>query len=174
MNNIYQHNLLQERQSTPLALTTSETANLNVSLDTKQNVACRSGNTNSDIKPNVGSHSVFVLNINDKPLTPTTSTKARKLLKNGKAKKVWSKFNTFGIQLLDKTREEIPNTTLGYDPGTKFEGMSIVCDNENNLSVKLDLHYKKNIVKFILYKMLLWKMFVSIIINIKVDQIFQQ
>ena len=43
-------------------------------------------------------HSVFVLDINGKPLIPTTPSKARKLLENGVAKKYWSKFGTFGIQ----------------------------------------------------------------------------
>ena len=63
-------------------------------------------------------HSVFVLGQNGQPLTPTTPSKARKLLAGGVAKKVWSKFNTFGIQMLVSTRTETPDATLGNDWGT--------------------------------------------------------
>jgi RRXRR protein len=92
-------------------------------------------------------HSVFVLSHEGKPLTPTTPARARKLLKAGVAKPVWSKFNTFGIQMLVETREEAPQTALGVDTGTKYEGYSVVCGEENNLSVKLDLPDKKKIVR---------------------------
>lgn len=92
-------------------------------------------------------HSVFVLNRTGKPLTPTTPAMARKLLRDGIAKKVWSKFNIFGIQLLIDSREETPDTALGVDNGTKFEGYSVVIGEENNLSVKLNLPNKKYIVK---------------------------
>jgi hypothetical protein len=43
-------------------------------------------------------HSVFVLDPDGKPLTPTTPAKARKLLRGGVAKKVRSQLGTFGIQ----------------------------------------------------------------------------
>ena len=94
-----------------------------------------------------GTHTVFVLGIDGKPLTPTTPAKARKLLTVGVAKRVWSKFGTFGIQMREETRQETPLTTLGYDPGSKFEGYAVVCDEENIVSVKLDLPVKDNIVK---------------------------
>jgi hypothetical protein len=81
------------------------------------------------------------------PLTPTTPSKARKLLKGGQAKKCWSKFGTFGIQMLVPTRTETPLTVLGYDGGTKFEGIAVVSGRENPLAVKLDLPDKKNIVR---------------------------
>jgi hypothetical protein len=92
-------------------------------------------------------HSVFVLALDGKPLSPTTPCHARKLLAAKVAKKAWSKFNTFGIQMLVETRRETPEATLGYDVGTKFEGFSVVCGQENNLSVKLDLPDKKKIVR---------------------------
>lgn len=92
-------------------------------------------------------HSVFVLDINGKPLMPTTPSKARKLLKNGVAKKCWSKFGTFGIQMLVDTRKEKQECTLGADNGTKFEGYSVVCGKENNFNLKLDLPDKKKISK---------------------------
>ena len=84
-------------------------------------------------------HSVFVLDCQGRPLTPTTPAKAHKLLRAGVAEKAWSKFGTFGIRLLVATRHETPQTTLGVDHGTKFEGYSVIVDQENNLNVKLDL-----------------------------------
>jgi len=63
----------------------------------------------------------------------------------GVAKPIWSRFNTFGIQMLVETRRETPQTTLGVDNGTKFEGYVVVCGKENSLAVKLDLPNKKNI-----------------------------
>jgi hypothetical protein len=70
-------------------------------------------------------HSVFVLDINGKPLIPTTPSKARKLLENGVAKKYWSKFGTFGIQMLVDTRKETQECVLGVDHGTNL-GYSVV------------------------------------------------
>jgi hypothetical protein len=92
-------------------------------------------------------HSVFVLSIEGKPLTPTTPARARKMLKAGVAQRVWSRFGTFGIQMVVETRAETPLTTLGYDAGTKYEGFAVVCGRENVLSVKLDLPDKKKIVR---------------------------
>lgn len=91
-------------------------------------------------------HSVCVLSKDSLPLTPTTPARARKLLKAGVAKKAWSKFGTFGIQMLVETRKETPTTSVGIDNGTKFEGYAVVCGNENNLAVKLDLPNKQKIV----------------------------
>jgi len=92
-------------------------------------------------------HKVFVLAVDGEPLTPTTPARARKLLKAGQAKPVWSKFGTFGIQVMVETRRENPETALGVDVGTKFEGYAVVCGKENSLSIKLDLPDKKKIVK---------------------------
>ena len=92
-------------------------------------------------------HDVFVMGIDRKPLTPTTWKKAKKLIKGGVAKKIWSKLGTFGIQMLVETRKETPCTALGIDHGSRFEGYSIVCGKENNLNVKLDLPNKKTISK---------------------------
>ncbi len=92
-------------------------------------------------------HSVFVLDATGKPLTPTTPAKARKLLRSGVAKKVWSKLNMFGLQMLGETRQQVPVTTLGIDPGTKFEGYAVVCGQENVLAIKLDLSDKQQQVK---------------------------
>jgi hypothetical protein len=87
-----------------------------------------------------------VLGVDSKPLTPTTPAKARKLLKAGLAKKRWSKFGTFGIQLLVDSRKIVEPTSLGSDTGTKFEGYSVIVGKENLLNIKLDLPDKKKIV----------------------------
>ena len=92
-------------------------------------------------------HSVFVVGVDGKPLAPTTPSKARKLLKGGQAEKCWSKFGTFGIRMLVETRKETPETSLGVDFGTKFEGYAVVCGSENSLAVKLDLPKKGEIVR---------------------------
>jgi len=92
-------------------------------------------------------HQVFVVGIDLKPLTPTNWRKAKTLIKGEVAKKIWSKFGTFGIQMLAETRKEKPACAIGIDHGTKFEGYSIVCGTENNLNIKLDLPDKKKIVR---------------------------
>ena len=147
MNDIYQHKQLQGRQNASPVLPSPAPAKGDVSLGTKLHAACRGENTRDKQRGRMSAHSVYVLSVESKPLTPTTPAKARKLLKGGVAKKIWSKFNTFGIQMLEETRTETPDTTLGYDAGTKFEGISVVCGYENNLSVKLDLPDKKQIVR---------------------------
>lgn len=148
VNNIYDYKPLQERQNTSPVLNNSGTANTNDKKLSKRNNLCRGEKTSNRTRPNVGKHTVFVLNINGKSLVPTTKAKARKLLKGGMVKIIWSKFGKFGIQLLKKTREEKPEkVAIGYDPGEKFEGFVIVCHKENNLAIKLDLPDKKQIVK---------------------------
>jgi hypothetical protein len=92
-------------------------------------------------------HNIFVLDVNGKPLTPTTNTKAYKLLKGGVAKKTWNKFGQFGIQLLVDSRKEHPDTSMGCDFGTKFEGYAVVVGKENNVSVMWKLPDKKKIVR---------------------------
>ncbi len=108
---------------------------------------CRSENTRDGQRGRMSPHTVHVLSVEGKPLTPTTASKARKLIRGGVAKGVWSKFNTFGIQLLVETRKEVPVCSLGIDNGTKFEGYSIVIGDENNVNIKLNLPDKKVIVK---------------------------
>lgn len=92
-------------------------------------------------------HNVFVLDIDGNPLTPTTNSKARKLLKGKQARPTWNKFSQFGIQMLVETRKEIPLVVIGQDWGTKFEGYSLITDKENNLNVMWKLPDKKKLVK---------------------------
>lgn len=90
---------------------------------------------------------VFVLSNKGNPLTPCKPAKARKLLIGGVARVVWNKFGQFGIQLLVLTREETPKMILGIDGGTKFEGYSIVTNEQNNLNIMWKLFEKRTIAK---------------------------
>jgi len=98
-------------------------------------------------KGSMSAHSVFVLDIEGKPLTPTKPAKAKKLLEAKVAKPVWNKFGQFGIQMLVDTRRETPKTAMGIDNGTKFEGYSVVCGNENSINVMWKLPDKKKLVR---------------------------
>ncbi len=91
---------------------------------------------------------IFVLDKNNNPLMPCKPSKARELLSKDLAEKMWSKFGTFGIKLkFDVKSKENENqvTSLGYDPGTKFEGFSIASHLENQINIKLNLPNKKKI-----------------------------
>lgn len=151
MNGIYQDNPLQVPADASSVRSSTGCAQSDdvVQTRSKRSPACRGENTRDGrgrmSAQSVNPHSVFVLAVDGKPLTPTTPAKARKLLKHGAAKKVWSKFGTFGIQLFEPTRTAMPVTALGIDVGTKFEGYAVVCGMENSLAVKLDLPDKKQI-----------------------------
>jgi hypothetical protein len=64
-------------------------------------------------------HSVFVLDTNGKPLSPTTPAKAKKLLKGKVAKPVWNKFGRFGVQMRVRTRKETPKKFSRPNPPRK-------------------------------------------------------
>jgi len=143
---------LQERQNAPLILTSSaesfNATNSRVSTRSMSYSHCGSGyNSIQKNRARVSGHSVFVLNVDGEPLTPCKPSKARKLLKDKQAKTIWNKFGMFGIQMLRRVGSKHPETTLGYDMGTKFEGHAIVCGGEGNLCVMWKLPDKKKIVK---------------------------
>lgn len=94
----------------------------------------------------MSAHSVFVLDTESKPLTPTTPSKARKLMRGKQAEPCWNKFGQFGIRMLVQTRKETPKCVLGVDFGTKFEGYAVVVGKENNLAVMWKLPDKEKIV----------------------------
>ena len=147
-------NELQERQDAPLILTSSEELFNSKNDQLSSNLVKRSmfvshcgSGYNSQSGASISGHSVFVLDVNGKPLTPCKPLKARKLLKGKQAKPVWNKFSQFGIQMLFEVGNKHPETKHGYDVGTKFEGHAIVCGKENNLSVMWKLPDKKKIVR---------------------------
>ena len=80
---------------------------------------------------------VFVINQRKEPLMPTTQSKARKLLKSGKAKIY--KREPFVIQLLIQTGESKQEINLGIDAGSKFVGISATTEQEELFSVEYKL-----------------------------------
>ena len=61
------------------------------------------------------------------PLMPCRPAKARKLLRNGRAVRKWSKLGVFYIQLRFNPKEPATQPlAVGVDPGSKFEAVSIV------------------------------------------------
>ena len=104
-------------------------------------------NRSNSVEASMSSNArVFVLSLSGKPLTPCKPKKAKKMILGGVAVVVWNKFGEFGIKMLVETRENVPKTILGVDWGTKFEGLSVVSETENNLNVMWLLPNKKVIV----------------------------
>jgi len=135
---------LKELQDTPQVLNTSGESLNPMSESSK---LLHHGGCGCNRKGSMSAHSVFVLHKDGTPLTPTKPTKARKLMVGNVAKPVWNKFGQFGIQMLVDTRKETPNTSLGIDNGTRFEGYSVVCGNENSFNAMWKLPDKKKIVQ---------------------------
>ena len=80
---------------------------------------------------------VFVINQRKEPLMPCAQQKARKLLKNGKAKIY--KREPFTIQLLVQTGESKQKINLGVDAGSKFVGLSATTDRKELFSAEYKL-----------------------------------
>jgi Holliday junction resolvasome RuvABC endonuclease subunit len=135
---------LKELQDTPQVLNTSGESLNPMSASSK---LLHHGGCGCNRKGSMSAHSVFVLHKDGTPLTPTKPSKARKLMEGKVAKPVWNKFSQFGIQMLVDTRRNTPNTALGIDNGTSFEGYSLVCGTENHLNVMWKLPDKKKIVR---------------------------
>jgi hypothetical protein len=80
---------------------------------------------------------VYVINLKKEPLMPTIPSKARKLLKQNKAKVVSR--TPFTIQLLYSTGETKQGAVLGVDAGSKFIGLSVTTDKQELFSAELEL-----------------------------------
>lgn len=80
---------------------------------------------------------VYVINQRKEPLMPITPCKARKLLKQGKAKVV--KREPFTIQLLYATGETKQDITLGVDAGSKIIGLSATTGKQELFSAEVEL-----------------------------------
>jgi 5-methylcytosine-specific restriction endonuclease McrA len=80
---------------------------------------------------------VYVLNMRGNPLMPTTQSKARRLLKQKKAKVV--KRIPFTIQLIIATGETKHECTLGVDIGYKNIGLSVVSKKQELFSANVQL-----------------------------------
>jgi hypothetical protein len=75
---------------------------------------------------------------------PCTPAKARHLLKSGKARPKWNKLGLFCVQLTYRLEPNNQALVVGIDPGSKFEGFSVVgtCDTVVNLMVEAPTHVK--------------------------------
>ncbi|BAY73351.1 hypothetical protein NIES23_61790 (plasmid) [Trichormus variabilis NIES-23] len=73
---------------------------------------------------------VPVLDESGKPLMPTKPSRARRWLKEGKAKIVHNNLNIFCLQLLVKpSNDDTQPIALGLDPGKKFTGIGVQSAN---------------------------------------------
>ncbi len=88
---------------------------------------------------------VPVVDIRGIPLMPCKPFKARLLLKSGKAKPKRNKLGLFYLQLTYEQEPDNQTLVAGVDPGSKFEGYSIVGSKETvlNLMVEAPDYVKK-------------------------------
>lgn len=88
---------------------------------------------------------VYVVNKNGNPLMPCKPAKARKLLKDGKARVL--KRTPFTIQLLWDCEENVQDVTIGVDSGYKFIGLSAITEKKEVYSAEVIL--RTDIVKLL-------------------------
>ncbi len=76
---------------------------------------------------------------------PCTPAKARLLFKSGKARPKWNKLGLLTVQLCYEQEPDNQPLVVGIDPGSKFEGFSVVgkVDTVVNLMVEAPDHVKK-------------------------------
>lgn len=80
---------------------------------------------------------VYVLNIDGQPLMPCKEAKARKLLKQNKAKTAIRQ--PFTIQLLFECENKTQPITLGVDAGSKHTGLSATTDKSELYAADIEL-----------------------------------
>lgn len=83
---------------------------------------------------------VYVLNMHSQPIMPCSCGKARRLLKQERAKVV--KRSPFTIQLLDTIGTSKQPITLGVDTGAKNVGFSCITENKELFGGELELDNK--------------------------------
>ena len=87
---------------------------------------------------------VPVVDTHGRALMPCTPAKARHLLKSGKAKPKRNKLGVFYVQLCYKQEPDNQPLVAGVDPGSRFEGFSVVGTKDTvlNLMVEAPDHVK--------------------------------
>ena len=88
---------------------------------------------------------VYVINKDGRPLMPCKPQRARKLLKNKKAKII--NYEPFTIQLLYGSAGHTQPVTLGVDTGSKIIGLSAVANNKEIYASETEL--RNDIVKLL-------------------------
>lgn len=78
------------------------------------------------------------------PLMPCQPGKARRLMAEGKARPKWGKLGIFYIQLAYEQKPDNQPLAVGVDPGSKFEGYSVVGSQDTvlNLMAEAPTHVK--------------------------------
>ena len=84
---------------------------------------------------------VFVKNLRNQPLMPCKPSKARKLLRDGKAKVI--EYKPFTILLLYATGETAQETNVGVDLGAKNIGVAVL--SQNNVIAKGEIELRSEI-----------------------------
>ena len=86
---------------------------------------------------------VPVLDALGKPLMPTTPSRARRWIKDGKAIKKWSKLGVFYVQLVEPpsgyNKQEI---VIGLDPGKLYSGVAVQSSKFTLLMLHIELPFK--------------------------------
>lgn len=139
---------LKQRRKTNTPTSASQArGNCDLQLNKEETLSVASLKTCSN-NPEVNQHQhtggrkviVYVLSIDGKPLMPCTPSKARKLLKNNKAK-VLRRF-PFTIQLNFECENQIQEITFGIDAGYSNVGFSAVTEKKEVASGTLKLDDK--------------------------------
>jgi hypothetical protein len=78
---------------------------------------------------------VAIVDTRGVPLMPCTAGKARHLLKSGKARPKRNKLGLFYVQLCYEQEPDNQPLVVGIDPGSKFEGFSVVGTRETVLNL---------------------------------------
>ena len=96
--------------------------------------------------------SVYVLNMREEPLMPTSPVKARILLKQNKATVKYR--SPFTIQLKYPTGETKQNIKLGVDSGYQYIGLSVISDKKELFSgtVEMRMDVSKKIQEKAMYR----------------------
>lgn len=137
--------LLKRNTNTPLN-TSPVQCNCNPALNREETLSVSdlktfNNNSEENLLPLTGESKaemlVYVINKNNKPLMPCTSTKARHLLNQGKAKII--EHTPFTIQLTWDCEEHTQPITLGIDPGYSYIGYSAITDTKELISGEVTL-----------------------------------
>lgn len=80
---------------------------------------------------------VPVVNKDNKPLMPTSPSRARRWIKSGKATPFWKK-GIFCIRLNVEAEEKVQQIALGIDPGSKKHGLTVKSEAHTYLNVQAD------------------------------------
>jgi len=80
---------------------------------------------------------VPVVNLENKPLMPTTLLRARRWINSKKATPFW-KNGIFCVRLNQKAKENKQDIAVGIDPGSKKEGFSVKSESHTFLNIQAD------------------------------------